>query len=149
LQGLITISLGGLCAEELVFGESGTGPAGDLAHATRLAAHMVGSYGMTGSLVSFEAVEPGPVATGLVAKVLADEKGRAAVEARLDLAREAATAILRANRHLLDALAAALLERDELVGDEIIEVLRTARQAGPDEVIIPDADQDHDALEHR
>ena len=149
LQGLITIALGGLCAEELVFDEAGTGPAGDLAHATRLAAHMVGSYGMTGSLVSFEAVEPGPVATGLVAKVLADEKGRTAVEARLNMARQAAAALLEANRHLLDALAAALLERDELVGDEITEVLRNAEHTGPDEVVIPDAGQDHAALRHR
>jgi cell division protease FtsH len=145
LQGLLTISLGGLCAEELVLGQAGTGPAGDLAHATRLAALMVGSYGMTGSLISFDAVEPGPVSTGPVARVLADEKGRAAVEARLDSARAEAAAILRANRHMLDALAEALLERDELIGDEITDVLHRAQRAEPREIVIPDVDRDHDA----
>jgi len=123
LQALLTIAFGGLCAEELVFGQAGTGPAGDLAYATRLAAHMVGAYGMTGSLISFEAVEGGPVSPGLVAKVLADDKGRAAVDTRLRMAREEAAAILERHRPMLETLTAALLERDELVGDEITEVL--------------------------
>ena len=44
----IAIALGGLVAEELCLGESGTGPASDLAYATGLAAQMVGSFGMAG-----------------------------------------------------------------------------------------------------
>ena len=39
----IQISFGGMTAEELFFGESGTGPGGDLMAATTLAAQMVGS----------------------------------------------------------------------------------------------------------
>ncbi|MBI3647469.1 MAG: AAA family ATPase [Actinobacteria bacterium] len=42
----VAIALGGLVAEEMCFGESGTGPANDLATATDLAARMVGSFGM-------------------------------------------------------------------------------------------------------
>jgi cell division protease FtsH len=126
LQALITIALGGLVAEELAFGQAGTGPASDLAYATRLAAQMVGTYGMTGSLVSFEAVESGPVSPGTVAKVLADEHGRKALEERLRMARERAGDVLRTHRHLVDALVDALLERDELIGDEITAVLASA-----------------------
>ncbi len=57
LLGLIQISMGGQCAEELFFGDVSTGPSGDLLSATRVAANMVGACGMTGSLVSFGAVQ--------------------------------------------------------------------------------------------
>ena len=42
----------------MFFGEPGTGQAGDLAGATRLAAQMVGAYGMAASLISLEASAP-------------------------------------------------------------------------------------------
>ena len=42
IEAGIAISLGGLVAEEMCLGESGTGPGGDLATATSLAAQMVG-----------------------------------------------------------------------------------------------------------
>jgi ATP-dependent Zn protease len=132
LRVLVAIAMGGLAAEELVLGQGGTGPAGDLAYATRLAAQMVGTYGMAGSLVSFEAVEAGPVAPGPVAKVLADEQGRRAVEALLQSARERACAVLRGHRPLVDALVEALLEREELIGDEITAVLAEAA-----EIVLP------------
>ena len=74
--GSMKIAFGGMTAEELFFGESGTGPGGDLAHATRIAAQMVGSFGMAGSLVSFEAVEAGPISQGIVGKVLGNERRR-------------------------------------------------------------------------
>src|SRR5439155_26544214 len=52
----VAIALGGLVAEEICFGESGTGPANDLATATELSARMVGSFGMAGSLISYDAI---------------------------------------------------------------------------------------------
>ncbi len=129
LMVAIHIAFGGMTAEELFFGESGTGPASDLAHATAVAARMVGSYGMAGSLMSFEAIEAGPLAQGIVAKVLADESGRAAVEKILDGAKADVRTLLDEHRHLVVALRDALLDRYELVGDEIIEVLEGARTA--------------------
>jgi ATP-dependent Zn protease len=131
LRSLMEISFGGMVAEELCFGQSGTGPAGDLAAATRVAAQMVGSYGMAGSLVSFNAVEAGPITQGLVAKVLADEAGREAVERLLEDSKTHVRQLLKDNRHLLDALRDALLEREELVGEEITDVLALAAQMGP------------------
>ena len=124
----IKIAMGGMTAEELFFGEAGTGPSGDLSHATRIAAQMVGSFGMAGSLVSFEAVEAGPIAQGIVGKVLADKESRQAVEAILAQSKEDVRALLDENRHLVAALRDGLLERDELVGDEIVEVLRDAER---------------------
>jgi ATP-dependent Zn protease len=122
----IQISFGGMTAEELFFGESGTGPGGDLAMATRIAAQMVGAYGMANSLVSFDAVEPGPISQGIVAKVLADEESRSALERLLNQAKSDVRALLDQNRHLVVALRDALIAQDELVGDEIIDVLEAA-----------------------
>ena len=128
LIGSIKIAFGGMTAEELFFGEAGTGPSGDLAHATRVAAQMVGSLGMAGSLVSYEAVESGPITQGIVGKVLGNDESREAVETMLDQAKDEVRKLLDENRHLVVALRDALLERDELVGDEIIDVLREAAQ---------------------
>jgi cell division protease FtsH len=122
----IQISFGGMTAEELFFGESGTGPAGDLSAATRTAALMVGAFGMAGSLISFDAMDSGPIAQGTVARVLNDKEGRIAVDRILDRAKQEVRALLDAHRHLVVALRDQLLLRDELIGDEILDVLQEA-----------------------
>jgi ATP-dependent Zn protease len=129
LVAAVQIAFGGMTAEELFFGESGTGPSSDLAHATRIAAQMVGSFGMAGSLVSFEAVESGPFSAGIVGKVLSDKDARRAVERILDQAKGDVRTLLDSNRHLVIALRDALLARDELVGDEIVDTLAEAQAA--------------------
>ena len=127
MQALLEIALGGMCAEELWFGEAGTGPAGDLAAATRVACEIVGSAGMAGSLVSLAAVETGVLTTSnLVGRVLADPVARPQVDRVLAQAKARARALLDANRHLVEALRDALLARDELVGDEITAVIVAA-----------------------
>lgn len=130
VSAMIKIAFGGMVAEELLFGESGTGPAGDLAAATQTAAAMVGAYGMAGSLVSVEAMEPGPISEGLVTKVLGDKDMRRSVEHILEKSKQEVRRLIDANRHLLEALRDELLQREELVGDEIIEVLEKARADG-------------------
>jgi ATP-dependent Zn protease len=126
LLGMMKIAFGGMSAEELFFGEAGTGPSGDLVHATKIAAQMVGSFGMAGSLVSYEAVEAGPLSQGIVAKVLGNEDARAAVEKLLDQAKADVHKLLDDHRYLVIALRDELLAKEEIVGDEIIEVLREA-----------------------
>ena len=96
--------------------------------ATKIAAQMVGAFGMANSLVSFEAVEMGPISQGLVARVLADDEGRSAVERLLNQAKSDVRTLLDENRHLVVALRDALIEREELVGDEIVDVLELAAQ---------------------
>ena len=129
LHGLIDIAMGGMVAEELWFGESGTGPSGDLLSATRIAAEIVGAAGMAGSLVSLAAVQNGPFSdTNLVGRVLSDPQARPEVDRILTIAKARVRALLDANRHIVEALRDALVERDELIGEEILEV---ARSAGP------------------
>ena len=123
---MIQIAMGGMTAEEIFFGEAGTGPAGDLAAATRTAAAMVGAYGMAGSLLSMEAVEDGPIAQGLVSKVLGNDEGREAVERILVTAKSQVRTLIDQNRHLVEGLRDELLAREELVGDEILDVLHKA-----------------------
>ncbi|MCU1456792.1 MAG: ATP-dependent Zn protease [Actinomycetia bacterium] len=122
----IHISFGGMTAEELFFGESGTGPGSDLSAATAVAANMVGAFGMANSLVSFLAIDPSAYGPGLIARVLGDDEGRAAVERILNQAKADVKLLLDHNRHLVVALRDALLDRDELVGDEILVTLRAA-----------------------
>ena len=129
LISLIQISLGGMVAEELFFGESGTGPAGDLASATQVAAEMVGSLGLGGSLVSFRALDGGPLSGNLVAKVLADPQGRAAVEKILSENKREVGRLIAQNRHIVETLSEALVTRHELIGDEIVDVILAAEKA--------------------
>jgi cell division protease FtsH len=129
LYALIDIAMGGMVAEELWFGESGTGPSGDLLSATRVACEIVGAAGMGGSLVSLAAVQTGPFSdTNLVGRTLADQHTRPEVDRLLAVGKARVRAMLEANRHVVEALRDALLARDELIGDEIVEV---ARAAGP------------------
>jgi ATP-dependent Zn protease len=127
LTALVRIALGGQCAEELFFGDVSTGPGGDLLYATNIVAEMVGSAGMVDSLVSYAAIQNGPLTdTNMVGRVLGDPRGRTAVEAFLQEQKVVVTAMLRANRHLVEALRDALIERDELIGREITDVLDLA-----------------------
>jgi len=61
--------------------------------------------------------------------VLADGRGRDAVEALLQTQKREVKALLEANRHLVEALRDALLTREELVGTEITDVLEQAASA--------------------
>ncbi len=127
IENGIAIALGGLVAEEICLGESGTGPGADLAQATGLAAQMVGSFGMAGSLISYEAVYDGPLSrSNLVSKILANDETKQKVEDILEAQRERVRAALEENRDVHKALIDALLDRDELVRDEILEVIEKA-----------------------
>ncbi|HEY6798179.1 MAG TPA: AAA family ATPase [Kineosporiaceae bacterium] len=128
LAGLIQIAFGGQVAEEVFFGDVSTGPGSDLAYATRLAVQMVGAAGMGGTLVSFAAAGGGPLDGGLAARVLGDERGRREVEDLLERQKAAARQLLAGHRHLVEALRDALLERHELIGREITDVLERARR---------------------
>jgi ATP-dependent Zn protease len=122
-EALLRISMGGLVAEEMFFGEASTGPSGDLTYATRLAAQMVGSYGMAGSLISLDASH---ASFDIVTKVLSDDASREALEGLLRAARDGAREVLEDRTQVVEALRDALLERDELIGDEIAAVIQSA-----------------------
>ena len=151
LEVSMAIALGGMVAEELFLGESTTGPGGDLAQATAVAATMVGALGMGGSLLSFEAVDSGMLQQNLVSKVMADRDAKRQADALLKAQKVRARAVLAANRDVVEALRDALVARDELVGDEILTVIRDTlarREAVPDAstgdddavVVLPDVE---------
>jgi ATP-dependent Zn protease len=125
IEARIKIALGGMVAEEIFFGESGTGPAGDLMQATNAAAIMVGSLGLGGTLVSLEAAQ-GMGGANVVSKVLANDQYREAMEGILNGAKDDVSRILGDNRHVIEALRDALLAKDELIGEEILDVIRKA-----------------------
>lgn len=92
-------------------------------NATRAAAAYVGVYGMGRSLVSLAAGGTGPFGeSDPIGAVLADGERRKEVDAILADCRERVRRLLLAKRHVVEGVRDALLEREELIGDEI-EVL--------------------------
>jgi len=134
IEAHIQIALGGLVAEELFFGEITSGPSADLAAATTAAALMVGGLGMAGSLLSYEAVQTGGAAN-LTAKVIATDEGRERVEAILVDHKARAEKLLDENRHIVEALRDALLDREELIAGEILDVIHAAERQARGQVL--------------
>jgi ATP-dependent Zn protease len=147
----IQIAMGGMVAEELFFGESTSGPGGDLVAATQMAVQMVGAYGLGGSLVSYQALDTGAIGGNLATKVLTDETGRIAVDTILAEHKLTASRLLGENRHIVEALRDALLERGELIDDQIIEVIQGAeelyREEGGD-ITVVDLRADKPTIRH-
>jgi ATP-dependent Zn protease len=125
VRALIDIAFGGMVAEELFFGEASTGVAADLQAATQSACQMVGLLGMGSTLISSAAMEY--PAGGIVSKVLGHDEGRAEVEALLASSKDSVTAMLDEHRNVVEALRDALLERAELIGDDILAVIRESQ----------------------
>ena len=126
MLALIQIAMGGMAAEELFFGESSSGVAGDLAAATTTACQMIGALGMGSSLIADTSISM-TGATDVTAKVLGSDAGRDEVEQLLGRSKADARLMLEQNRHVIEALRDALLARDELVGPEIVDVIQAAR----------------------
>jgi ATP-dependent Zn protease len=91
---------------------------------------------MLDSLISFAAVQNSAFNdSNIVGRVLADDSGRAAVEDLLQAQKVVVKALLEENTHLVEALRDALLEREELIGREITDILLDAQRASTDQVI--------------
>jgi cell division protease FtsH len=130
LRARIVGMLGGRAAEEIVYGTRTTGAESDIEQATGLARSMVTRWGMSeklglvqlapranpylGGAPSFGADRPFSEAT---AQTIDAEVQRIIAESY-----EEACRLLRAHRRALDALVAALLEKETLDENEILEV---------------------------
>jgi ATP-dependent Zn protease len=125
MRALVDIAFGGMVAEELFFGESSSGVAGDLQAATVNACQMIGLLGMGATLVSSAAMEY--PAGGIVSKVLSTDEGRAEVEDLLAASKASVTQMLDEHRHVVEGLRDALLQRQELIGDDILAVIRDSQ----------------------
>ena len=82
---------------------------------------------MDDTLVSYAAVQGSAFNDqNIVGRVLADSIGRDQVERLLQAQRDHVRLLLAANQHLVAALRDALVDRHELIGAEITEVLQAA-----------------------
>jgi cell division protease FtsH len=131
LQGSLAVFFGGRVAEELVFGPEKvtTGASNDILRATELARRMVTQFGMSDKI--------GAIAVGdreqeiFLGRELAQRREISErtselvdeeVKRIIDTAYQRARDILGGKRETLDALAAALLERETLERDDILAV---------------------------
>ena len=149
IHALIDIAMGGMVAEELYFGETSTGPAGDLMSATSLACRIVGAAGMGGSLVSLVAGNGSLLDNGdIVTRTLKDPLGRPEVERILAISKARARALIDANRHILEALRDGLLEHEELIGHQITDIAEGAGAPVLDDLKIERRGADRRAADH-
>jgi cell division protease FtsH len=128
LRDRLTFAMGGRVAEQLVFGEISTGAQNDLQQATEIARAMVVEYGMSPKLGPVSYGRDGlrtaggrPLFPGEGAEV-SDDTAKLVDEEVTRLLNEAfhtAEQILTADRELLDRLAAVLVEREVIEGDEL------------------------------
>jgi cell division protease FtsH len=135
LKDSLAIRMGGRVAEQLVFGETSTGAANDLAGATDLATRMVREFGMSQALgpVGFASGSPMYLGTEEVrSRPYAEATQRVVDEEVARLLRQAedrATRVLADHRDALERLTGLLLERETVDGTDVDEVL--GRIPGP------------------
>jgi len=114
----MVVALAGRAAEEVVFGRVTNGAANDLEKVTDIARSMVFEWGMAES-VSSRTMRADNYALSEATKRLRDEE-----QARLtDGAYDEALRLLQKHRAPLDRISAALLEKETLVRDELIELV--------------------------
>jgi cell division protease FtsH len=141
LEQKIAVLLGGRAAEKLVFGVLSTGAADDLAKATDIARDMVTRYGMDEDL-GYVAFEPQrqqmlDLSAGMLSRgsPVSEETQRRIDEAIRGIVMSGfvqATAILGANRGVLEQGARALLDKETLDEAAIRTLTAELRHVGPD-----------------
>lgn len=132
----IQVSLAARATEELFLDLNMTGVTGDLQSATQLASAYVGAYGMDGSLISFAAfIDP---LTGIPSSGGAVPKLMERTEAVLQSQFKAVKRLLQEHSEALIAVAEALIERDELIADEIKQLIDEADARRVTRVVLSD-----------
>ena len=123
VEARIQVSLASRAAEELFLDVNLNGVTGDFASATRLAAMYVGAYGMDGTLSSILAFQQlgGGVGGGMPIPKLAER-----VETLLQAQMKEVKQLFHDHSEAVIAVAEALIERDELVADEIKQLIDEA-----------------------
>jgi len=115
----MVVALAGRAAEEVVFGRVTNGAANDLEKVTDIARHMVFDWGMSDSVTS-RTMRADNYALSEATKRLRDDE-----QAHLtDGAYEEAVRLLTKHRPPLDRIAAALLEKETLGRDEVLELFK-------------------------
>ena len=147
--GSLVMTLGAMAAEHVFYGENSQGVSGDLQSATATAAAMVGMWGMGPDAVAIDITaalpedEPGvesrlerignrimnrasggsPMMGDPIAAVLGDPEKRRAAAQLLGQAYVTAYTLVAINREKVERIADTLVERKELHGDEVVDLL--------------------------
>jgi len=126
MNQLITLT-GGRTAEELIFHSITSGASNDIEKATRLARAMVTRYGMSDQfdMVALETVTNQYLGGDASLACSADTSAKidAEVNAIIKSAHDTAREILSANMDQLHKLAAYLLEKETITGEEFMQIL--------------------------
>ncbi len=131
----LAVMMGGRASEDLVLDTRTSGAEDDLQQATRLARKMVLSWGMSGKLGHMAFGErQDQVFLGEEIAQRREYSERTArevdeeIKAILDRAYEHAVDTLKEHRDALDRLAEALLEKEEIPGKEVLEIVGVERK---------------------
>ena len=128
LRDMLVGLLGGRAAEEIVFDSVTTGAANDIERATEIARNMITRFGMSKKfgLMGLATVES-QYLEGRMALNCSDATAAeidAEIVSLLKDSYEKALSLLRANRDLMDKLAAFLIEKETITGKEFMEIFR-------------------------
>jgi ATP-dependent Zn protease len=118
----IQVSLASRAAEELFLNTQLNGVAGDFRHATLMASAYIGVFGMDGTLTSYLAFSSALGGSNPGAVKNMGER----VEALLQSQLKAVKQLFLEHSEAVIAVAEALIQRDELVADEIKELIQNA-----------------------
>lgn len=111
----IVVSLGGRCAEEVVFGKVTGGCSNDLEKATKIAENMVTKLGMCSDTFGLMSINSNDV--------FMRERVLTEVNSILMSSYSRAKQVLTSNRHLLDELAQVLIEKEVMTLQDFKEVV--------------------------
>lgn len=140
---------GGRAAEEFMFGSITTGAANDIEQATRIARAMVTRYGMSDQfgMVALETVN-NPYLSADTSMTCSPDTARMVDEEVIRIVKEQyarAMEILKANAGKLNEIAAYLLEKETITGEEFMEILNRGKE--PEAVEEPEAVKEPETVE--
>jgi cell division protease FtsH len=165
VYGSLVMTLGAMAAEHVFYGENSQGVSGDLQSATATAAAMVGMWGMGPDPVAIDihAVKPdeqpdverrlqsignrimnrasgGSSMMGdPIAAVLGDQDKRRAAAMLLGQAYVEAYSLIASNRPQIEQIADTLIERREMHGDEVVDLLDSVGLKRPEFDMLDDS----------
>jgi len=158
VMGTLIMTLGAMAAEHVFYNENSQGVSGDVQSATATAAAMVGMWAMgpdpvhiqgslglpddggqalerlerVGTAIMNRANMSGPFMQDPIASVLGDRDKRSAAAQILGQAYVTAYALIASNREPVERIANTLVERKEMHGDEVVDLLNSVGLKRPE-----------------
>jgi ATP-dependent Zn protease len=165
VMGSLIMTLGAMAAEHVFYGENSQGVSGDVQSATATAAAMVGMWAMgadpvhiegsiaidedaeavlrrlerIGTSIMSRASGAMPMMPDPIQSVLGDRDKRAAAAQILGQAYVNAYALMATNRGPIELIADTLIERKEMHGDEVVDLLNSVGLHRPEIDLMDDA----------